>query len=190
MKRVPKRGLALALMSTLVFVACGTPQTDGATKSHEARGGSDVLPTSPIRQIAFGRFNQKRWALFLWKAQIDGSGNWNCSLVGRRKSVPKSHTCTRGYDPDDFMSSNQSMGNEKDRTMFVGTALKEVRSITAELKNGTSIPVTIIPSPNAVRSPHNYYVAYFPLGATGTRIARDKHGKVLEREKLLRNSNR
>ena len=82
------------------------------------------------------------------------------------------------------------MGNGTDRTMFVGTALKEVRSITAELRNGRSIPVTIIPSPNAVRSPHNYYVAYFPLGATGSRIARDKHGKLLEREKLLRNSNR
>lgn len=129
--------------------------------------------------VAFGRFGGERWKFEVYQ---DAQYGHCFSLQGGR-------ACSQGVDENDYMSLNTSWSNGKGRSIFIGTALPEVKSIRARPRSGGIIDIAIIDVPREFY-PWNIYVSYFTTQARGIRIARGADGAVLEREKLYSNSNR
>ncbi len=93
----------------------------------------------------------------------------------RRTSRDGLITHSYSYDPDRLETIEVS-----------GTVGRRVKSVTLQLRGGPHIPVPIIKVPRELRFPWNYYVGYIPKVDGGRRIARDRHGDVVEKERLFR----
>lgn len=170
--------LAAILIATSVLAACGsTPITEPAGPTPSP---SPSETAKPVRHtVAFGRFAGRQWKIEVF---TDSNG-FHCMTVEEG-----GRACTSGVDPNDHMSLSVSWPNGSGRNIFIGWALPEVRSIVAELKDGSKVDIPIIKVRREV-FPWHIYVGYFPSEAHGHRVARGG-GKVLERDSLYRNDNR
>jgi hypothetical protein len=157
----------------VVSTACGRPSEPTDLEGAKRR----------FSRVAFGRFEGERWRLSVY-------GDCFRLLAGDDKIPrPFSRRCADAdVDPDDYLSGSISIDGPR-RTLFVGSALRAVRSIGVRIKNGDSFGATIIRVPKR-KSAWNYYVLDLPTGARGQRVARNGLGRVLERDKLFENSNR
>lgn len=151
--------------------------------------GYPAPPTEPagakrrFARVAFGRFSGVEWRLSVY-----GSCFRVLEEAQKVPTPPGPRCATARVDPDDFLSGSISLDGPE-RTLFVGSALREVRSIKVRIRNRRSLEATIIRVPKH-RSVWNYYVLDLPTGARGRRVARADSGRILERDALFRNSDR
>lgn len=177
-------GLGAVTLSSSLASSSAPPASLGASSEGGARADSDPSDrasddrVTPDYEIASGQRDGQKWALVGFLAE---EGKRRLCLQWRQGDRWDGVTACFSDLVTDLPSGEEIVTNTVQGPVY-GEVAEGVSQVELHFEDGSSRQAAIYPSPAGLQLPFNFFVSFAPSSQDMEVVAKDRNGKVLERE--------